>query len=93
MMSSSTCMVAICFYGKQQKADPRMGKTDSFLKSIGLLRLVFKMNINYCPKTHTSFDSFYKLTVVYKWQLDSSVTTQACVNIIENFLRTERKDL
>ena len=55
--------------------------------------LVFKTNINYCPETHTSFDSFYKLTVVYKWQLDSSVTTQAFLNSIENFLRTERKDM
>ena len=53
------------------------------------VRSFFKMNINYCAETHTSFDSFYKLTVVYKWQLDSSVTSQACVNIIENFLRTE----
>ena len=34
----SDCQAYICFYEKQQKVDPRMGKTDSFLKSIGLLR-------------------------------------------------------
>ena len=38
MMCNSTCMAEVCFYGKQQKADPGMGETNSFLKSMGLLR-------------------------------------------------------
>ena len=41
------------------------------LKAYDCWELVFKMDISYCPETSTSFDSFYKLTVVFKWQLDS----------------------
>ena len=52
---------------KNNKKNLRMGKIEPIHKSIQLLRV----DINYWRDTHTSFGSFYMLTVVYKWQLDS----------------------
>ena len=57
----------------KRQAGPRMGKTDSFLKSIGRTAegWSLKWTLITVLRLNTSFDSFHKLTVVYNWQLDS----------------------